>query len=60
MPDWADKRAEDVMTLILSPDVTLDDVAVVLAASFRLVEAIGAERGIRDVGQALNLKGEPS
>lgn len=58
--DWADDKAAEVLHLILQSEVSLDDAADVIAGNLRLAEAQGAERGVRNVAVALNVKGEPS
>lgn len=58
--DWADDKSAEMMHLILQSEVSLDEAAELIAANLRLAEAQGAERGVRSVARALNLKGEPS
>lgn len=54
--DWADDEAAEVLKLILSPAVTLDQAASFLASTLRLVEAQGARRGIDELGERLEKK----
>lgn len=57
--DWADEKAAETMKLMMNPGVTLDQAADFLAATFRLVEATGAGRGIDRIAAAIRTK-EPA